>query len=58
MSKTENKIPDQNNINNSPLESKTIQQPVVLTDADINPFLTEAQRKDILAGKAQDPEWD
>jgi len=57
MSKTEN-IAGQNDIEGTTLEPGTIQQPVVLTDAEINPFLTEPQKKNILAGKAQDPEWD
>lgn len=58
MSKVENKILIQNNVQGPSLKSEIKQQPIVHTNAQINPFLTEAQRRDILAGKAQDPEWD
>ena len=57
MSKIEND-PEQNNVEGTILEPEIVQPPIVLTDAEINPFLTEPQRKNILAGKAQDPEWD
>lgn len=57
MSKIENN-PGQNNVEGTTLEPEAIQQPVILTDAEINPFLTEPLKKNILAGKLQDPEWD
>ena len=37
---------------------KVAQENGVCVDAAVNPFIAEEDRKDIIEGKAQDPEWD